>query len=803
MPSEEATREELLKELAAARKRIAELEASNAERTRREQALQAAYALASAALETTPNAVFVKDLEGRYLLANAAVARIVGEPKDRIIGRDDNELVLPEIARSLRAIDQEVMASGETRTIAETVISEGEEHTWLTTKSPYRDQQGNIIGVVGIGRDITESQQADKALRESEERLRLALAGGDLGFWDFYPQTGEAFFDERWLRMLGYGPGEVEPHARGWEALINPDDKARVQELLNRHFEDPSVVYEVEMRLRTKAGPYKSILARGEVLLRDEEGRPLRMTGTHFDITERSRAQDQATRFYSVLEGSRHEIYLFDAETLYFVEVNRGARENLGYSLEALKQLTPVDLKPGFTPESFARVLEPLRSGLRKTIKFETVHCRKDGSEYPVEVGVELASGTGSVFVAIVRDLTERKELEKEHHRLEAQFQSAQKLEGLGVLAGGLAHDFNNLLLGIHGNMELALLDIEEGSPARAYLARAKTASRRAADLVLQMLAYAGEGSTSVQEADLNPLVQEMVDLLRASISKKTTIRFNAGEDLLPLRGDPTQIHQVVMNLVTNAAQAIGDEVGLIALTTERVECDRASLNELRPDEDLLEGTYLSLRVSDSGCGMDDATRERIFDPFFTTKPTGTGLGLSAVHGIIRGHGGALRIESEPGKGSSFTILLPAVLRAAEAPEPDQPAGEWRGKGTILIVDDEDLIREFAAGALNLLGFSVLRASNGVEAVELFRERSQEIDCVLLDFKMPQMGGKEAFAEFRRIQPDARVILCSGLLEQESTEQLKSQGLAAFIQKPYSIDELRETLRKTLGDNES
>lgn len=197
---------------------------------------------------------------------------------------------------------------------------------------------------------------------------------------------------------------------------------------------------------------------------------------------------------------------------------------------------------------------------------------------------------------------------------------------------------------------------------------------------------------------------------------------------------------------------------------------------------------------------VDEATRKRIFDPFFTTKPTGTGLGLSVVHGIIRSHKGGVKIESEPGKGTSFAILLPAVLHPAEAREPDLPASDWSSMGTILVVDDEDFVREFAADVLQVLGFSVLMASNGVEAVELFRERSKDIDCVLLDFKMPLMDGKETFAELRRIQPDVRVILCSGLLEHESTKQLKSQGLAAFIQKPYKVEELRETLRKTLAN---
>jgi CheY-like chemotaxis protein/two-component sensor histidine kinase len=314
------------------------------------------------------------------------------------------------------------------------------------------------------------------------------------------------------------------------------------------------------------------------------------------------------------------------------------------------------------------------------------------------------------------------------------------------------------------------------------------------------MLAYAGQGKTGREDVDLNELVREIADLLSTSVSKKTTLQFETAEDLLPIRGDPTQIRQIVMNLITNAAQAIMGKTGEITLRTEHVECDRAFLNRIRPDEELAEGTYVSLRVSDTGVGMTEATQERVFDPFFTTKTTGSGLGLSAVHGIVHSHRGAIKIESEPGKGTSFTVLFRAARREPKASETNPVSKTWRGSGTILVVDDEEFVRSFLSDAVKHLGLSVLTASNGVRAVEVFREHQDEIDGVILDLKMPLMDGEETFAELRRIRDDVLVILSSGFTEDASVAKFAGKGLAGFIQKPYTLAALERKLRDVLSD---
>ena len=673
MPGAEPTRAQLLDDLEAARARLAEVEATC-------ERLRGANSLAFLAIEGSADPIFVKDAEGRYLLANGAAAQAMSRTPAEVLGKTDAELFTPEVARELRAVDLEIMSSGKTRTVEETTLSARGEEAWLSTKSPFRNGQGSVVGVVGTARNVTESKRAIAALRDHEERLRLAVRGGDLGFWDFYPQTGDCYFDERWFTMLGYAPGELASTVETWAGLLHPADKARVLDELQQHFDDPSVRYEAEFRLRTKSGDYTWILSKGEVLLRDEEGKPLRMAGTHLDIGERRLAQEQATQFHRVLERSRNEIYVFSATTLRFLEVNRGARENLGYSLEELLLLTPVDLKPEFSLESFAELLEPLRTGQQDTLRFETEHLRKDGSRYPVEVSLELATEPPA-FVAVLLDISERKRAENERRKLEEQLKRAQRLESLGVLASGLAHDFNNLLLGIQGNTELARGVLSERSPAHTYLQRAETATRRSAELVKQMLACAGEANAVVEEFDLNDVVRELTSLLRASVSKKTEIQLEQADDALLMRGDPTQIRRIIVNLITNADQAIGAGNGSVTLATQRLEATRALLDGLRPDEELREGDYLSLTISDTGCGIAEDVRERIFDPFFTTKTTGSGLGLSAVHGIVRSHAGALELESEPGRGTTFRILLPTALpRRLPRPLRTRAAGPAAGR---------------------------------------------------------------------------------------------------------------------------
>jgi signal transduction histidine kinase/CheY-like chemotaxis protein len=405
--------------------------------------------------------------------------------------------------------------------------------------------------------------------------------------------------------------------------------------------------------------------------------------------------------------------------------------------------------------------------------------------------------------------IIESKRAQEEKLELERQMLHAQKLESLGVLAGGIAHDFNNLLAAILGNADLALHVLSPMSLVHDNLKAIVEASKRAAAISRQMLAYSGKGKFIIEPIDAGNVIREMAHLLEVSISKNAVINYNLIDNLPTFDGDVTQIRQVVMNLITNASEAIGDKDGVITLSTGVIDCDRAYLDNVNEilraslEEPLSEGVYIYIEIADTGCGMDEKTKERIFDPFFTTKFAGRGLGMSAVLGIVSEHKGALKISSEVNEGTTFTILFPAnestdSRTAAVGSKDENGRIDWRGSGTVLIVDDEEALCAVAEQMLDRMGFSVLTASNGRDALKVFHQHANEIVCVLLDLTMPYMDSVEAFNAMRRLDQGVTVILCSGYNEQEATQRFAGKGLAGFIQKPYDMTVLREKLKEVL-----
>ena len=387
-------------------------------------------------------------------------------------------------------------------------------------------------------------------------------------------------------------------------------------------------------------------------------------------------------------------------------------------------------------------------------------------------------------------DITERR-------RAEGALRQSQKLESLGVLAGGIAHDFNNLLTAILGNTEAALERTRDNPDLQNTLQRIEAATQRGSDLARQLLAYAGKAHFTVKPLDLNSLILEMGNLLSVSISKKVSLHRDLQPGLPPVEADSAQFQQVVMNLVINASEAIGDRAGSVTLRTRAVEYTQAQLSAACPGQVLEPGLYVRLEVEDNGCGMDAATIGRIFDPFFTTKFTGRGLGLSAMLGIVRGHRAGIRVESVPGQGTTFILLFPA----SEATIPLHTAApeDWKPiSGTVLVVDDEAMVRDLACSALEAAGFRVLQARDGLEAVELFQAGLEPVDLVLLDMTMPRMGGAEAFRRIQALAPEVRILLTSGYTQSESMEDLADLPPDGFLQKPFRVRELVAKVRDIL-----
>jgi PAS domain S-box-containing protein len=425
----------------------------------------------------------------------------------------------------------------------------------------------------------------------------------------------------------------------------------------------------------------------------------------------------------------------------------------------------------------------------------------RDGSLRWVEARSSgVADETGKIVAreGIARDVTDQKRRDEERALLEKRLQQTQKLESLGVLAGGIAHDFNNLLTGILGHVSLMRMDPKCTPELAEHGKHVEMAATRAADLCRQMLAYSGKGRFSVRRLELNDLVRETTQLLKLSIAKSTELRLELHGERAVVEADATQLQQVVMNLVLNASEACENQPGVVRVSTGVVEVTREELRDSFLAPDLPGGCYGFIEVADSGQGMSPETLALIFDPFFTTKFTGRGLGLSAVLGIVRGHSGAIRVHSEPGKGTTFRVLLPASDGEVRESVSSHPRAEPRGDARVLVVDDEDVVRTVTARILRALGYSVVLAADGLEGVATFRAKAEPIHVVLMDLTMPKLDGVAAFQELRRLDPQIPVILMSGYNEQDAVARFSGSGLAGFLQKPFTAETLSAKLASAL-----
>ncbi|MDY0061923.1 MAG: PAS domain S-box protein [Myxococcota bacterium] len=542
----------------------------------------------------------------------------------------------------------------------------------------------------------------------------------------------------------------------------------------------------------------------------DEEVELVRTLGSVVaSMVERQQAEvalrESRERLGAILNLSPDIVSILDGQgTLVY---NSPAAQRIhGYLPEDLQGKSTFDLiHPEDQPLVSARLAE-LVARSEGLVQVGYRYRDKDGSWRWMDAVAsnQLGNPVLQGIVCISRDVSERKRQEQERQAFEQHLRQVQKLESLGVLAGGIAHDFNNLLMAILGNLDLALADTSPLSPVRTNLLAAETASRRAAELSRQMLAYSGRGRFVVEPTDLNAVIREIAGMLAVSISKKAELRICCAAALPLIQADPSQLRQVVMNLIFNASDALGEQSGVIDITTSLRQCDRATLARTYLDEQLPEGPYVCLEVTDTGCGMDPETLARVFDPFFTTKFTGRGLGLAVVLGIVRGHRGALQVGSSPGQGTRFQVLLP--VPAQEAGQPEQVptvSSSWRGGGTVLLVDDEEMVRAIGEQMLVRLGFSVVTAPDGRAALELIRKdiqrpAAERFVCVLLDLTMPRLDGEETLRAVRQLTTDLPVVLSSGYSEQEVRRRFGGLSLAGFVQKPYLLESLRTVLREAI-----
>jgi two-component system, cell cycle sensor histidine kinase and response regulator CckA len=666
----------------------------------------------------------------------------------------------------------------------------------------FASQRSRTTGAPEVVYGELKQEQAEPDWQESHERLQLIFQRTSDLITIVSPDGTIIFASPAIEALTGFAPEDVV--GKQAQHFAHPDDRDQLERALREALQAPGARGHVWYRSMRRDGTYLDVEAAGVNMVDDPIIGGL-LVSTR-DITKRKAAEkalrESEERYRSLFENANDIVYTHDLSGR-FLTLNRVGEQLTGYSREDVSRMQISDVvAPGHLSRALEMIAEKI-SGSDPTV-YELEIVSKEGRLIPVEVSTRLIFQGGEPIAVqgIARDITERKEAEAAHKALESQVQHAQKLESLGVLAGGIAHDFNNLLTGVLGNASLALMDLPSDSPMRKTIEHIESAAQRAAELCRQLLAYSGKGKYVVTRVDINELIEGMGELLKASVGATVEVAAELGNAVPPIEGDASQIRQIILNLVINASDALEGRTGRVALRTGVRICSREELAQFVLDDELPEGEYAYIEVEDEGCGMDAETRRRIFEPFFTTKFTGRGLGMPAVLGIVRAHHGGIRLASEPGEGAIFTVFLPtAALPAAGPPAPD--AGHHdvavEGRQTVLVADDERMVRELACTLLKRVGYRVFAAADGQAAVDLYRNHAHEIDIVLLDMTMPRLTGQEAFEAMREIRGDVRVILSSGYSESEAVERFPNKGLAGFIQKPYRPQELFQKVGEALS----
>jgi two-component system, cell cycle sensor histidine kinase and response regulator CckA len=764
-----------------------------------------------ALLDNQPHLAWLKDREGHFLAVNQAFAQACGQPDaESVAGKTDLDVWPRGLAEAYRADDLAVIELG-TRKVVEEQIADVDGTRWFETyKSPVFAPDGSIIGTTGIARDITERKRAEEARLRSERKLGQML---DLAPDPVVVTTvaGEiTFVNQAYCELVGHQRSEVvgrrAEELEGWQG-----PKPREEVMARLHRDGRVEAYEVVLVDKNGGAHHVEFTA---ARVEFDEATSIILAGR--DVTQR-RKDESALRDAERTAARSHEQLLSVSELAHIGHFTLDFKSNtVTWTRELFRiagrdqasfQPTMDSVRQAIHPEDLAGADDSIAAavtlGRGHQIDFRVVrpngevrHCL---GIVEVEQGLDLPA---KKVHGLVQDLTEIRRAEQERRRLEQQVMHSQKLESLGVLAGGIAHDFNNLLTSILGNADLALSDLAATNPARSYLEDIENVSRRAADLCRQLLAYSGRGRFVVQPISLNELVREMAHLLSISISKKVIIKYNFFPELPSVMADATQLRQVVMNLITNASEAIAEVSGVVTLSTGLMDCDDEYLKGAVDDSERHPaGQYVYVEVSDTGCGMDQATLGRIFDPFYTTKFTGRGLGLAAVLGIVRGHKGAVRVYSEKGRGTTFKILLPAHYQPAPTlSSAHGRAKAWQGRGLVLLADDEESIRSMGRRLLEKAGFEVVVAADGREALEVFEHDGSRVRLVILDLTMPHLDGEACYRELRRMNPAVKVIMTSGYNEQDVVNRFVGKGLSGFVQKPYQASDLLPVVRDVLGE---
>ena len=754
--------------------------------------------------ETMAQGVMYHDAEGRIIEANPAAERILGLSRAELLERcstdaawgtirPDGSPLHPEHHPSIRALR---LRQPVRDALMGVYNPAREEHRWIEVEAIplFRPDEEEPYQVYATFEDVTDRRRAEQELRRSEQRLELALAGSGLGLWDWDIRSGEIYLDDRWYLTLGYEPGEFTLHYGEWVELLHPQDRDRVMRKLAEHLSGETPQYECEIRIRAKDGSWKWILDRGRVVERDGEGRPLRATGTHTDIHERKAAEEaqrrSEERLETIFRAAPMGITLSRVRDGTFLEVNDTFAESLGYCPSELVGESSVAAGLWVDTDQRAAILKELNA--EGQLRGTAARFRgRDGQIREIQLFTEvIVVGGEPCALTLHRDVTEAR-------RLEEQLRQAQKMEAVGRLAGGIAHDFNNVLTAIIGHVRFLLDALPTGDDRRADAEQIEASADRAKRLTRQLLAFSRQQVLRPRVVNLGEVVASFEPLLARLIGEDVLLEVDADSRCCPVKVDAGQLEQVVLNLAVNARDAM-PEGGRLRITSGCV--DVSGGDEVAAEGTVPDGRYARLTVSDTGTGMDAATRARVFEPFFTTKPAGkgTGLGLSTVYGIVSQSDGHIAIRTAPGEGTTFAIYLPLVAEEEEAHPtvPDECMDPVGGSETVLLVEDESAVRSLAERVLARAGYAVYSAADGAEALALV-DRIPAIDLLLTDMVMPGIGGRELADQLRAASPELRVLFMSGYTADELIRDAR-RSAGDFLEKPFTPVQLTRAVHAAL-----
>jgi PAS domain S-box-containing protein len=756
------------------------------ERKQAEEALRESEDRYRDLVENSQDLICTHDLEGRILSLNPRPAQILGYTRNDLLQMNFQDILVPEKRHLFGEYLKEIKTKGVSQGLMSVLTAKGEERIWEFNNTLRTEGVTEPI-VRGMARDVTEQKRVEDALRRSETLLKQTQQITKVGGWEYNLKKGRLSWTDEVYRIYGVSPERYDPNDITQD-LTFYEDRGAIEQAFGRAVE-LGESYELDLKFINAQGKNLWVRTSGNAEVKD--GRVVRVIGYIMDITDRKQAEVEQERLLLAIEQAGEMIVITDS-TGTILYVNPAFERMTGFSRqEAIGQNQRI-VKSGKQDEAFYRALwETISAG--RTWKGRMVNKCKDGTFFTEEATISpVKDSAGRIlnYVAVKHDITE-------HLHLAEQLQQAQKMESVGRLAGGVAHDFNNLLTAIIGNAQMALTDLNKESPLYEFLEEIRGAGERAAMLTRQLLAFSRKQIFKPEVVNLNEVIPAIGSILKRLIGEDIVFKTVLAPELGQVEADEGQIEQVIMNLAVNARDAM-PEGGQLTIETADVELDdeyAAAHVSVTP------GPYVMVSVSDSGIGISSEIKAKIFDPFFTTKEKdkGTGLGLSTVYGIVKQSKGNIWVYSELGQGTTFKIYLPRIDRGVEEGQGKELKSDARsGSETVLVVEDEESVRTLAQVILQRVGYKVLPAKDGREALEIFESQGDPIDLLLTDVIMPGMNGRELAERLTRVQPGIKVLYMSGYTDNSVVHRGILDKGVAFLQKPFTPKDLARKVREML-----